>query len=315
MTRRAFLLLLAIFAAVPFAAAQMPHDTSQDWARTRLEQSTLHREYIPVKSGTRTLNTLVIYPERSTKAPVVVLIHEIFGLSNWMKLQADELAREGFIVVAPDLLSGMGANGGGTDAMGGQDNVVQAVMKLDPAQVLTDLDAVSDYGKTLPSADGKLFVAGFCWGGGKSFAFATHRKDLAAAFVFYGPPPPAADMVAINAPIYGFYGGNDNRIGATIPQAIADMKAAQKFYEPVTYPDAGHGFMRAGQAPDARPADQQAFSKAFARLLLQLRAHEHSRAHTTTHGKLVQPGRKAPLTAAAATFTATTQKCHDMAGM
>ncbi|MFN2974266.1 dienelactone hydrolase family protein [Terriglobus aquaticus] len=310
MTRRALLLLIATIAAVPFLRAQMPHDNSQDWAKAKLEQSTRHREYVPVKAGGRTLNTLVIYPERSTKAPVVVLIHEIFGLSNWMKLQADELAAEGFIVVAPDLLSGKGADGGGTDAMGGQDNVVQAVMKLDAAEVVTDLDAVSDYGKSLPSADGKLFVAGFCWGGGKSFAFATHRKDLAAAFVFYGPPPPAADMVAISAPVYGFYGGNDNRIDATIPQTVADMKAANKFYEPVTYPDAGHGFMRAGQAPDAKPADQQAFAQGFARLLLQLRAHEHSRAHTTSHGKLTQPGLKGKGSAVA---EASISRCHDTA--
>ncbi|WP_419805086.1 dienelactone hydrolase family protein [Terriglobus sp.] len=315
MTRRALVLLLATLALTPFARAQMPHDSSGDWAKAKLEQSTRHREYVPIKSGARTLNTLVIYPETKDKAPVVLLIHEIFGLSNWMKLQADELAAEGFIVVVPDLLSGEGTDGGGTDSMGGQDNVVQAIMKLDPAQVLTDLDAVSDYGKSLPSANGKLFVAGFCWGGGKSFSFATHRHDLSAAFVFYGPPPPALDMVAINTPVYGFYGGNDNRIGATIPQTITDMKAAHKFYEPVTYPNAGHGFMRAGQAPDAKPADQQAFSQAFARLLLQLRAHEHSRAHTTSHGQLLLNGPKRTGKPVYASSRPPAAQCHDAAGM
>ncbi len=313
MTRRLMFLLLATFAVLPTLRAQMPQDTSQDWAKTKLEQSTRHREYVPVKSGARTLNTLVIYPERKDKAPVVVLIHEIFGLSNWMKLQADELAAEGFIVVAPDLLSGMGANNGGTDEMGGQDKVVQAVMKLDPAQVLTDLDAVSDYGKSLPSASGTLFVAGFCWGGGKTFAFATHRHDLAAGFVFYGPPPPAADMAAITAPIYGFYGGNDNRIDATIPQTVLDMKAAKKFYEPVTYAEAGHGFMRAGQAPDAKEADRKAFAEGFARMLLQIRAHTHRGAHTTSHGRLLREGPPAHIVRAAAIKSA--PQCHDMSGM
>jgi carboxymethylenebutenolidase len=130
---------------------------------------------------------------------------------------------------------------------------------------------VSDYGKKLPSANGKLFVAGFCWGGGKSFAFATHRADLSAAFVFYGPPPAAADMAKINAPIYGFYGGNDARIGATVPQAVADMKAAGKMYQPVTYEGAGHGFMRGGQAPDAKPGDKKAFDEGFARLVRELK--------------------------------------------
>ncbi len=183
-------------------------------------------------------------------------------------------------------------------------------MKLDPAEVLTDLDAVSDYGKSLPSANGKLFVAGFCWGGGKSFAFAAHRHDLAAAFVFYGPPPPAPDMVGIKAPVYVFYGGNDNRIDATIPQTTADMKAAHKFYEPVTYTDAGHGFMRAGQAPDARPADQLAFSQAFARLLLQLRAHKHSRTHTTSHGMLRLEGPKGQYKAVVARAKTPAAQCH-----
>ena len=210
-----------------------------------------------------------MYPEVSGKAPVVVLIHEIFGLSDWMKLQADELAAKGYIVLAPDLLSGVGPGGGGTDALyaspGGQDAVIKAVVGLDAAQVNADLDAVADYGRKLPSAGKKLAVAGFCWGGGKSFEFATHRKDLSAAFVFYGPPPPAADMAKITAPVYGFFAGNDGRIGAMIPQAVIDMKAAGKFFEPVTYEGAGHGFMRAGQAPDASPENKKAFEEGFAR--------------------------------------------------
>ena len=250
---------------------------AQDWAKTKLEQSERHREYVPVKHDGRTVNTLVIYPETKDKAPIVVLIHEIFGLSDWLKLQADELAAQGYIVLVPDLVSGLGANGGGTDTLGGQDNVVKAVTALDPAQVTADLDAVADYGKALPSASGKLFVGGFCWGGGKSFAFATHRADLGAAFVFYGPPPAAADMARITVPVYGFYGGNDNRIGATVPQAITDMKTAGKAYEPVTYDGAGHGFMRAGQAPDAKPADKKAFEEGISRLLQKMKENTSAR--------------------------------------
>jgi len=249
---------------------------AQDWAKAKLAESPRHREYVTVKHDGRAVNTYVVYPEVSGKAPVVVLIHEIFGLSDWMKLQADELAAKGYIVLAPDLLSGVGPNGGGSDALyaspGGQDAVIKAVVGLDAAQVNADLDAVSDYGKKLPSAGRKLAVAGFCWGGGKSFAFATHRSDLSAAFVFYGPPPPAAEMARIAAPIYGFYAGNDGRIGATLPQAIADMKAAGKLFEPVTYEGAGHGFMRAGQAPDASPDNKKAFDEGFARLVKELGA-------------------------------------------
>ena len=254
-------------------AQGMPQQPSQQWAKDALEKSPRHREYVPITYGGRTVTTFVVYPETSGKAPIVVLIHEIFGESDWFKLQADELAAKGYIVLAPDLISGMGPNGGGTDSMGGQDAVVKAVTTLPADQVMADLDAVEDYGLKLPSANRIVFVAGFCWGGGKSFAYATHRGDLAAAFVFYGPPPPAADMAKITAPIYGFYGGNDARIGATIPQAVTDMKAAGKTYEPVTYDGAGHGFMRGGQTPGASAADVKAYNEATARLLKEMKAH------------------------------------------
>lgn len=242
---------------------------AQDWAKPMLEKSSRHREYVPVTSGGRTINTFVVYPEVKGKAPVVVLIHEIFGLSDWLKVQADELAAKGFIVVVPDLTSG-------TDALfaaGGQEAVVKGVTSLPDEQVMADLDAVSDYGKKLPSANGKLFVAGFCWGGGKSFAFATHRMDLSAAFVFYGSAPAAADMAKINVPVYGFYGENDARIGATVPQAVTDMKAAGKVFAPVTYAGAGHGFMRGGQDPAAKPADKKAFDEGFERLVKLLKSN------------------------------------------
>jgi len=155
---------------------------------------------------------------------------------------------------------------GGTTAFP-PDQVTRAVMALPDAEVLADLDAASDYGKKLPAANGKLFVAGFCWGGGKSFLYATHRKDLSAAFVFYGPPPNAELMKNISAPVYGFYAGNDARISATVPQATADMKAAGKVYEPVVYDGAGHGFMRAGEAPDANAANSAARSEGFKRMV------------------------------------------------
>jgi carboxymethylenebutenolidase len=139
------------------------------------------------------------------------------------------------------------------------------VSHLDPEQVTADLNAVADYASKIPASNGKLYVAGFCWGGGQSFRFATHRTDLAAAFVFYGPPPPKDAMANITAPVYGFYAGNDARIGATLPAAREDMKAAGKTFEPVTYDGAGHGFMRAGEAPDASDANRQARLGAWAR--------------------------------------------------
>jgi carboxymethylenebutenolidase len=239
---------------------------AQDWAKTRLEASPRHHEYVPLKHGSRTVQALVVYPEVKGKAPVVILIHEIFGLSDWAKEMADELAAQGFIVIAPDLLTGFGPNGGGSSEFPSQDATIKAVSGLDPAVVNADLDAAADYGKHLPASDGKIAVAGFCWGGGKSFAFAAHRKDLSAAFVFYGPGP--ADVSTITAPVYGFYGGNDARIGATVPATTEAMKAAGKAYEPVIYDGAGHGFMRAGEDPaNTVPGNKTARDQGFDRLV------------------------------------------------
>ena len=243
---------------------------AQDWAKARLEASPRHREYVPIKHDNRTVQALVVYPEVSANAPVVILIHEIFGLSDWAKEMADELAGEGFIVVAPDLISGSGPNGSGSAEIPSQDDRVKAVSALDPAQVMADLDAAADYGKHLPAANGTLAVVGFCWGGGKSFAFATHRHDLAAAFVFYGPGP--SDVSGITAPVYGFYAGNDARIGATVPGTVEAMKVAGKKFEPVTYDGAGHGFMRAGEDPTNTVAgNTTAREEGYARLVKLLK--------------------------------------------
>ena len=247
---------------------------AQEWAKARLDASPRHHEYVSLKHGDRTVQAFVVYPEVKTKAPVIILIHEIFGLSDWAKEMADELAGQGFIVVAPDLLTGFGPNGGGSDAFPSMDATTKAVSGLDAAVVNADLDAAADYGKKIPAANGMIAVTGFCWGGGKSFAFAAHRKDLSAAFVFYGPGP--SDVTTITAPVYGFYAGNDARIGATIPATTEAMKAAGKKYEPVTYEGAGHGFMRAGDdptqptgntTPEMAAANKKAREQGFARMV------------------------------------------------
>jgi carboxymethylenebutenolidase len=260
---------------------------AQDWAKTRLEASPRHREYVTLKHDARSLQALVVYPEVKNKATVVILIHEIFGLSDWAKEMADELAAEGFIVIAPDLLSGHGPNGGGSDAIPSQDDRVKAVSALDPAEVMADLDSAADYGKKLPASNGMIAVAGFCWGGGKSFAFAAHRKDLSAAFVFYGTGP--ADVSTITAPVYGFYAGEDARVGATVPATKDAMKAASKFYDPVTYDGAGHGFMRAGEDPgNKNPANTTARDQAFARLVKQLKDLKSAHAANPASSRGVQ---------------------------
>jgi carboxymethylenebutenolidase len=250
-------LLFVIFLSAQAAFAQ-------DWARARLEKASRHREWVTVKHDGRAVETFIVYPESKDKRPVVLVIHEIFGMTDWVQDLADQVAEAGYIAVAPDLLSGMAPNGGrSSDFPEGKS--VEAVGKLNPDQVTADLNAAADYALKFPASSGKLFVAGFCWGGGQTFRFATNRADLAAAFVFYGPPPDKDAMARIKAPVYGFYAGNDARIGATVPDAIQQMKAAGKNFQPVTYDGAGHGFMRAGEAPDANDANRKARTDAWAR--------------------------------------------------
>jgi carboxymethylenebutenolidase len=270
MTRLARFRFLSLLSLLLLSASFGFRANAQDWARQRLDASPRHREWVDVKNGARTVHTFVVYPEVSTKAPVVILIHEIFGLSDWAREMADELAASGYIVVAPDLLSGDGPNGGGSSAFPDQEATVKAVSGLDPSQVIADLEAAADYAQKLPAGNGKLAVAGFCWGGGKSFQLATERNDLSAAFVFYGPPPDTAGMASIEAPVFGFYAGNDARIDATIPATVEAMKQAHKTYAPVTYEGAGHGFMRAGEAPDASPENKKAREQGFARLTAEM---------------------------------------------
>ena len=242
------------------AAAALPASVKQDWAKQKVDASPRHHEWVNVKAGNRVVSCFVVYPEVKNKAAAVVVIHEIFGMSDWVQMLTDELAEAGYIAIAPDLLSGMGPNGGGTSTLADGTAVGKAIRDLPPDQITADLNAVADYVSKLPAASGKVAVAGFCWGGTQSFRFATNRPSLAAAFVFYGTGPETPEAIAaIKAPVYGFYAGNDARIGATLPKTQELMKAAGKSYDPVTYDGAGHGFMRAGETP--LPADADAKSR------------------------------------------------------
>ncbi|HXY41640.1 MAG TPA: alpha/beta fold hydrolase, partial [Vicinamibacteria bacterium] len=203
MTRSLLALTLALSLTALAAAAQDPHAghqaappaagasaaSSASWAKEALERSPRHREWVSVKNGNRTVSAFVVYPEVKEKATAVVVIHEIFGMSDWVQMLADELAEAGYIAIAPDLLSGMGPNGGGTSAFADGNDVGKAIRDLPPDQITADLSAVADYVGRLPSANGKVAVAGFCWGGSQSFRFATNRATLRAAFVFYGTGP------------------------------------------------------------------------------------------------------------------------------
>ena len=272
--RKAFIVIAALLLASVSASAQDVHAghhmetaaapvLTQDWAKARLEKSPRHQEWVEVKNGSRTVKAFVVYPEVKGKATAVVVIHEIFGLSDWVRTVADQLAEAGYIAIAPDLLSGMGPQGGGSSEFPDRSAVTQAVGKLPPDQVTADLNAVADYVAKLPAANGKVAVGGFCWGGSQTFRFATNRPSLVAAFVFYGTGPDSKEAIAkIKAPVYGFYGGNDARVTATVPKSTELMKEASKTYDPVTYEGAGHGFMRSGEDPTATDANKDANKKA-----------------------------------------------------
>lgn len=259
---------IAIAALLLFA---MQLTWAQDWAKQTLEKSTRHQEWVSVKHDNRVVQTFVVYPETKGKAPVVIVIHEIFGLTDWARSVADQLAANGYIAVAPDLLSGFGPKGGGTGDFASVQDAVKAISGLDPDVITADLNAVADYAKKLPASNGKIAVSGFCWGGSQSFRYATNRKDLSAAFVFYGTGP--KDVGPITAPVYGFYAGNDSRVDATLPDTTEAMKTAGKKYDPVIYDGAGHGFMRAGEDPaNTNPDNKKAHDQGWDRWLKVLKS-------------------------------------------
>jgi len=251
---------------IPFVAALFTETTApaQDWAKARLEKSPRHLEWVKVKHGDREVNCFIAFPEVKEKATAVVVIHEIFGLSHWVRGVADQFAEAGYIAIAPDLLSGAAPGGGGTAELGGDDAARKAISALSPDQVTADLNAVVDYVAKLPACNGKVAVGGFCWGGGQTFRCATNNRNIKAAFAFYGTGPDKEEEIArINCPVYGFYGGNDERVNASIPKSTELMKKAGKTYEPIAYEGAGHGFMRAGEAPDAGEANKKARAESW----------------------------------------------------
>ncbi len=255
-----WLVLLLVWSQANWASAQ-------DWAKERLENSPRHGEWIVVEHDGRKVDAFVVYPEVSEKATAVVVIHEIFGLTDWVRGVADQLAEAGYIAIAPDLLSGAGPEGGNTSSFESVDAARKAIGSLPPDQITKDLNAAVGYVRGLPACNGKVVVTGFCWGGSQTFRFATNNDSIKAALPFYGSGPTSAtDIAKIQCPVVGFYGGNDARVNATIPESERLMKEANKSYEAVLYDGAGHGFMRAGEAPDANEANRVGREKAWQRL-------------------------------------------------
>ena len=248
LSSRLFLMaLVSLLAATLSWSAPSSIPPGEAGAKAALEKSPRHHEWvsIAVPGSDTKLNTFVAYPERKDKAPVVIVIQEVYGLTDWIRAVADQLAGDGFIAIAPDLLSGKGPGGGGTDAYASRDDVVKAVRDLSPSQVVAMLDAVKGYGMGLPAASPKFATVGFCWGGAQSFDYATVQPGLGAAVVYYGTSPASEALGGIHAPVLGLYGEDDARVTTTVGPAAEKMKELGKVYVTHIYKGAGHGFLRA----------------------------------------------------------------------
>lgn len=230
-------------------------------AQARLAASPRHGEWVVVKtSPTDSVRAWVVYPERKDKAPVVVVVHEIFGLSNWVRAVTDQLAADGFIAIAPDLLTTKNLPNTGAGEPN-PDSARAEIRTLAAADVQRDILATARYGMGLPAARKTYGVVGFCWGGGTSFAHAVASPELGASVVYYGTSPASAELDRVRAPVLGLYGENDARVDATIPPADSTMKALGKTYTYRIFPGAGHGFLRQqdGQAGANLAAAKQAW--------------------------------------------------------
>lgn len=230
-------------------AAMLP--ASSATVAQRLGTSPRHGEWAMIRTGPNdSVRAWVVYPQRSTKAPVVVVIHEIFGLSTWVKGVADQLAADGFIAIAPDLLTGKAALEGDSLPYNVATTTIRTIQRDDYQRQLA---AVGRYGMSLPAALPKYGVVGYCWGGSASFGHAVMSPTgLGAAVVYYGTSPTSAELANVKVPVLGLYGGNDQRVNATIPAADSTMKSLGKVYEVHIFEGAGHGFLRQQDVPQGQ---------------------------------------------------------------
>jgi carboxymethylenebutenolidase len=269
--------LLIIVFSTTLAAQEKPSSTNdllpagEENARAALDKSPRHGEWLDVSYEGESIRSWIVYPERKDKAPVIIIIHEIFGLSDWIRSVADQLAKEGYIAIAPDLISGFGPNGGGSESVTSRDSVVLLIRNLSAEETYKRLNAIRSYAIKLPAANGKYATVGFCWGGGRSFGYACVQSDVSAAIVYYGTAPEAKELATLSAPVLGLYGGDDARVGATIEPASVEIRRLGKIYEHESYEGAGHGFLRAQS--DRNGANLRATEKAWPRMLAFLRKY------------------------------------------
>jgi carboxymethylenebutenolidase len=248
----------------PVRGQALPPD--EEGAVAHLDASSRHGEWVDYDAGDGDkVRAWVVYPERADAAPVVVVIHEIYALTDWIRGVADQLAAEGFIAIAPDLLSGKGPEGGGSESVDRQ-GAVALIRGLETDEVTRRIKAAAAYATALPAATSAVGMVGFCWGGSTSFRMATVWPEVSAAAVYYGGSPPTETLAGIGAPVLGLYGGNDARVNASIPDAQGEMTRLGKSYEVNILEGAGHGFLRqqSGQEGANMTASKTAWPKTIA---------------------------------------------------
>jgi len=260
-----FFLLIALFTSLTASG--------QDFALKQLENSPRHHEWVKISSGERNVHAFVAYPEVSNKAIVAIIIHENRGLTDWVRSFADQLAAQGYIAIAPDLLSDFNETARRTSDFASSDDARNALYELKPDQITQDLAAVQAYGKALEAGDGRTVVMGFCWGGAQTFRFATNNADMEASFVFYGNAPSEdADFAKISKPVFGFYAENDARINSELSRVEGLMQTNGKPFKYEIYAGSGHAYMRSGDDPNGSEANVKARNDSWKRLLELLKS-------------------------------------------
>jgi carboxymethylenebutenolidase len=233
------------------------------WAKAQLSSSPRHSEWVDIKATSGApIKSFVVYPERKDKAPVVIVIQEIFGLTDWVRGVADQLAKEGFIAIAPDFMSGMGPNHGGSEELGeqGSQRAIGQVTEADRVRILNDVRA---YALTIQASNGKVGTIGFCWGGGTSFLYALNQPALNAAVSYYGQMPDTLDYANAKTPILGLYAGNDTRVNAGIDRAKTELGKKNVPYDVHIFDGAGHGYLRAQAGSQQNPGNMKASEDAW----------------------------------------------------
>jgi carboxymethylenebutenolidase len=253
------------------ATAPAPLPAGAAEAQARIAASPRHAEWVMVRTGPQdSVRAWVVYPQRSERAPVVLVVHEIFGVSHWIRAVADQLAADGFIAITPDLLT-MRNIPAGADGAPDPETARTEIRTLQPDDIHRQLRAVAEYGMGLPAALPRYGIVGFCWGGTVAFQHAAESPALGASVAYYGTSPAAGVLQRVRAPVLGLYGEDDARVNTTIPAAEQALRARGHNFEHHIFPGAGHGFLRAQDGQDG--ANLRATVEAWPRTVQWLRTH------------------------------------------